>query len=242
MKKFIKKIVYLLGFKMERINREFPFRNLLDPVGVEILGERAFQDSCQEISGLTLLDTSRLANLWLLCRLSNPSGNILEIGSYKGGAALHLSNSSPQRKIVVCDSFVGFDTIDPVLDNNFNRTMFKNTVKKDVEMLFVAHNRSFEVIDGFFPESCQNREIGPISFVHLDADTYKSTRESLFYLRNLMITRSLIVLDDYLRKADGVIKAVTEFTAEYNDWHCFPLFPGQGLLVHRSWFDGREHS
>jgi hypothetical protein len=215
---------------------DFPVLRPLDTNGVEILADEAFQHSCREVDGLTLLDTPRLANLWMLCQQTNPAGHILEVGSYKGGGALHLSNACPQRKTVVCDSFHGFETLDPQLDTSFTADQFKDTSPQAVEALFRSRKREFAVIPGFFPQSCANIDLGPISFVHLDVDTYKSTREALQFLAGRMIARSLIVLDDYNRRAHGVDEAVREFTTHDRSWLALPLFPGQGLLIHQSWF------
>ena len=220
------------------MNSNFPVLKPIDPHGVDILANSAFQTSCLEIAQLTLLDTERLANLWQLCRLSNPDGNILEVGAYKGGGALHLSNCCPERKVIVCDSFDGFETLDPELDTNFSATMFKDNNRETVEKLFLKRLRKAEVIAGFFPASLKGKNIGPVSFVHLDVDIYKPTLESLYYIsEELAIKNSIIVLDDYLRNAKGVDQAVREFTQYKRDWVCFPLFPGQGLLLHSSWFD-----
>lgn len=208
----------------------------LDANGVEILADAEFQRSCRAIDGLTLLDTPRLANLWNLCRLANPAGHIVEIGSYKGGGALHLSNSCPERKIIVCDSFQGFECLDARLDRNFAADQFKDTHQEDVEKLFRDRGRDFQVIAGFFPQSCIDVPLGPISFVHLDADTYKSTLESLEFLAGSLIERSLVVLDDFFRKAEGVNEAVQQFTARNRSWVALPIFPSQGLMIHRSWF------
>jgi hypothetical protein len=232
---------YPEDINLKRLTRFNPFSisvPLIDPNEVEILQDISFQESLKEVAGLTLLDVCRLANLWQLCRLSNPKGNILEIGTYKGGAALHLSNSCPQRKIIICDSFQGFESIDSKLDYQFQLTMFKDVSKERVESLFRTRQCNYEVIEGFFPQSCADREIKPVSFIHLDVDTYKSTIESLHYIETASITieKSIIILDDFCRNTEGVNKAVSEFTSTYKRWVSFPIFPGQGLLLHRSWF------
>jgi len=228
-----------LGYVRQKLFGSFPGYPIIKPTdtcGVEVLGDHAFQESCREVASLTLLDTPRLANLWQLCRMTNPGGNIIEIGSFKGGGALHLSNSCPERTVIVCDSFEGFDRLDPKLDKNFDAKMFRKTSQERVEELFRSRGRKYRVVAGFFPQSCAGVELGSISFVHLDADLYKSTIESLEYLDKRMVNRSLLVLDDYFRRADGVNQAVGEFTARHKSWTAFPLFPGQGLLIHRSWF------
>lgn len=219
-----------------RLDGGYPVLRPLDTNGVEILADPDFQRSCREIAGLTLLDTPRLANLWSLCRLSNPAGHIVEIGSYKGGGALHLSNSCPQRKVIICDSFRGFERLDPRLDRNFDASQFKDTSQEDVAALFRNRGRDFAIVAGFFPHSCRDIPLGPISFVHLDADTYKSTLESLEFLTSSLIERSIIILDDYLRRAEGVDKAVGEFTGHNPAWIALPIFPSQGLMIHQSWF------
>lgn len=208
-----------------------------DPSNVEILGDPAFQASVREVSSLTLLDTARLANLWALCRATDPRGNILEIGCYRGGGALHLSNACPNRKVIACDSFKGFETLHPNLDRSFDRDMFLRTSKASVEALFSSRGRTSEVLEGFFPASAAGRDLRPVSFVHLDVDIYKATIDSLRYLEEerILTERPLIVLDDFHRKAEGVDQAVREFTARHQHWACFPLFPGQGLLLHANW-------
>lgn len=215
----------------------YPVLKPIDSNRVEILADPVFQASCREVDRLTLLDTPRLANLWSLCRMTNPSGHIIEVGSYKGGGALHLSNSAPDRKVVICDSFQGFAELNAELDHAFGLDQFKETSHNQIDTLFRSRNRPYEIIAGFFPDSCKDRDLEGISFAHLDADTYKSTLESLHFLADKFLDRSLIVLDDYFREADGVNKAVLEFTANNKSWVTFPIFPAQGLMIHKSWFD-----
>lgn len=240
-RKALEKVAYHLGFQVTRVHRRYPVRKAIDPICVAVLADPDFRQSCEVVATSTLLDTSRLANLWQLCRMTNPAGSIIEIGTYKGGGALHLSNSAPARKIVICDSFAGFANVDPLLDSNFHSGMFKDTGIETVTRLFRNTGRNFEIIPGFFPDSCSGRDVGRFSFAHLDVDVYKSTIESLHFLRNKMMERSLIILDDYHRQCEGVDRAVREFTATAPEWQAFPLFPGQGLLVHQSWFEHRPN-
>jgi hypothetical protein len=227
-----------LGYHLRKVPGEFPIIKPIDPFGVEILGDRVFQASVREVADLTLLDTGRLANLWGLCRMTDPGGNILEIGSFRGGGALHLSNSCPARKVIACDSFRSFETVHPTLDKSFNQQMFTGTSKERVATLFISKKRNCEVIDGFFPASCAGKTLAPVSFVHLDVDVYKATLESLNYLEHerILLERSFIVLDDYDRQAKGVNQAVAEFIAAHGRWLAIPLFPAQCLLLTAAWF------
>lgn len=228
-----------LGFRFSRIQGDYPIRKPIDPADLEILGDPRFQASVNETADLTLLDTPRLANLWTLCRMTDPEGSILEVGSYRGGGALHLSNSCPNRKIIVCDSFTGFRTLHSEHDHRFTDDMFKDTSRQEVEQLFSSRGRKYEVVQGFFPASCAGRQLPPVSFVHLDVDVYEATRDALLFLQSILMKRGLIVLDDYNRHADGVNKAVAEFLSAQPGWWAFPLFPGQCLLLNREWFSWR---
>lgn len=227
-----------LGCRLAAVRGDYPITKPIDPANVEVLGDRSFQASVKEVANLTLLDTARLANLWSLCRRTDPKGNILEVGAYKGGGALHLSNCCPERKIIVCDSFSGFEVLNANLDHSFEDHMFKDIKRDKVDTLFKSRGRPYELIAGFFPASCKGHSLAPVSFVHLDVDVYKATIESLLYLEreHILMDKTLMVLDDYDRKADGVNQAVSEFTKAYEKWLAVPLFPGQCLLLSRNWF------
>jgi hypothetical protein len=233
-----------LAFRIGKIEGDYPIRKPIDPTDLEVLASSEFQKSVAEVGDLTLLDTARLANLWNLCRLTDPKGCILEVGTYRGGGALHLSNSCPDREILVFDSFAGFDTLHANLDRRFRDDMFKDTSKKAVERLFTSKNRTCTVVEGFFPDSCAERSLPPVSFVHLDVDLYKATLDSLNFLtgKSILLSKSLIVLDDYNRHAEGVNQAVAEFTSVNPEWVAFPLFPGQCLLLGRGWFAVKGNS
>jgi hypothetical protein len=209
-----------------------------DTSHVEVLMDSEFQRSVGEVGNHTLLDTARLANLWQLCRLSNPKGAIVEVGSYKGGSALHLSNSCPSRRIFVCDTFDGFGElpIDSEYDRLFSRERFRDTVFTSVQSLWSTKDRDVTWVKGYFPQSATDVNMSDISFAHLDVDLYQSTVDALEFLNSRFIEKSIIVLDDYMRSADGVMKAVWQFQAAHPEWVSFPIYPAQGLFLHKSWF------
>jgi hypothetical protein len=238
----VKKLALVaLGWRKRAVAAgKFPIAKPLDRVNIEILADPDFQRSVNEVEGLTLLDTARLANLWQLCRATDLTGAMLEVGSFRGGGALHLSNCCPTRTIIACDSFQSFEVIDPMLDLNFKKGEFADTQYERVSALFSSRNRPGKVFAGFFPASVSGSKLPMISFVHLDVDIYKATRESLVFLfqRGMLMDRSLIVLDDFRRSAKGVDQAVAETIEEHPDWICIPIFPGQGLMLRKSYFMG----
>lgn len=206
---------------------------------IDVLADPDFQASVDMVAPHTLLRTAQLANLWQLCSMSNPAGNIIDIGVFRGGSSLHLMNCGVSRRVFVCDTFESFADIplDEKLDGRFAREQFSETSRAGVEATLAAHGSNFEIIEGRFPASDIDGKVRDVSFLHLDVDIYRSAIDSLQYLRSRFVERSIIVLDDYFRSADGMIKAVAEFTAEAPEWRAFPIYPGQGIMLHRSWFD-----
>jgi O-methyltransferase len=247
LKSFIRNLLYeRAGIELIRVpkDRKHLIKLRTDPRYLDILEDPAFQRSIDEVRAYTLLDTARLANLWELCRLSNPAGSILEAGVYRGGGSLHLHNAAPDRKIFLCDTFEGF--VDVALDDRLDArfrpsdpavTPWGHTSVEDVRWLLNRKTDNFQLIQGVFPASDVNHDVDGVSFVHLDFDVYSSMAATLDYLSSRLIERSIIVVDDYFRKAEGVVKAVREYTASSRDWMVLPVYPGQGVMLHRSWFD-----
>ncbi len=228
-----------LGYHIERVEtrNRFPVLRPIDVNGVEVLGDEIFQSSCRALGNRTLLDTPRLANLWMLCRMTDPAGAMAEIGTYKGGGARHLANCCPGRSIIVCDPFSseGFENLDPAVDTRFEYGSFSDSSEASVAELLKGSN--FRIIRGYFPESAKGADLPPLSFVHLDVDVYKATKAALLFLlsESRLKPRSLIVLDDFNRGALGVNKAVDEVVREVQGTLAFPLFPGQALIVPKTW-------
>ncbi len=214
----------------------YPMIKPIDTNCLEILADVAFQQSCHMVRNITLLDTPRLANLWALCKLTDPNGGMLEVGTYLGGGALHLSNCCPDRKIIVCDPFdeENFEKINPHFDKLFHKGMFSSPGMERISLIF--QDRNAELIKGYFPDSIRSKELPKISFVHLDVDVYQATRDSLFFLlsQQFLCKKSLIVLDDYNR-GTGVNQAVSEVLEVVKGTMAFPMFPGQALIIPATW-------
>lgn len=233
----VNRALHRLGLELLVTEPQWPVRFGIDPVGVELLADPEFQASVGECRRYTLLDTARLANLWMLSRMSNPAGGVIEVGAYRGGGALHLSNAVPDRMVTVCDTFSGFARYDPTVDSNFRSDAFRDASAAGVDQLFSPKGRAYRILVGEFPASVGDQPLGPLSFAHVDVDIYSATLETLRYLSTQMIDRSLIVVDDRHRRAEGADAAVEQFLAEDRRWLELPMFPAQGVLVDRHWLD-----
>jgi O-methyltransferase len=203
----------------------------IDTLHVEVLVDEEFRASVAEIAGRTLLDAARLANLWCLARQAGP-GVYLEIGSYRGGGALHICNAVRSRnpQFYSFDPFEegGFRSIRE--DEGFTKDQFTETSHRDVVKLLSRYANA-TVIRGYFPEAAQSLSLQGISFCHLDVDVYQATLDSLNFLAPRLGPKSFIVIDDMNRKVSGVNLAVKDFLAEHPSFLLIPMFPSQGVLL-----------
>ncbi|MGB7547412.1 MAG: class I SAM-dependent methyltransferase [Terracidiphilus sp.] len=205
---------------------------------VDILFDPKFRSSVAQVKDFTCLDIARLANLWTLVRMAGP-GVFLEIGSYKGGTALHICNAmeDPDALFYCFDPFEtgGFERIGDC-DQAFKPTDFMDTQYAAVVKLLSSKPRA-KAVQGFFPAAAEDFDLRNIAFCHLDVDTYEATRNSLEYLAPRMAPRGLIVLDDVdHRETPGVRKAMTEFVAARPSFLAIPMFPVQAVLVSKTYW------
>lgn len=226
-----------MGYTLSPISLEFPLHPAISGQDLLILKDPEFRKSIAAVEKHTLLDVARLANLWNLARLTGP-GKMLEIGSFRGGGALHISNACPAREMFVFDSFEGFRDLKAGLDDIFGADWFKDTSVEVVRALFKPYHRKVTVVKGFFPDSAANLDLSGVSFCHLDVDVYEATRDSLRFLRTRLTPKSLIVLDDFQRGAHGLDNAVKEFVSEHREFSFFPMFPGQAVLFSTTLWNG----
>jgi hypothetical protein len=226
-----------LGYELSVVDDRYPLYPAIDANRVEVLADRDFRQSVACSEKHTLLDVARLANLWNLARMTGP-GSLMEVGSYLGGGALHISNACPDRPMYVFDTFSSFRSLDDELDGSFFQGQFSDTSVSYVERLFSSHNRGAEIISGYFHESAAGLDLKDVAFCHLDVDAYEATLGSLDFLADRLSRQSLIVLDDYRRTAAGVDRAVDEFLIGHPRFRCLPMFPGQGLLFSVDLWEG----
>ena len=230
---------FVLGAVRRRYDVLLNRRRLLEPPivtnNVEILFDEEFRRSVVQVKKHTLLDVARLANLWSLAQLAGP-GVFLEVGSYRGGSALHICNAIDVRgaRFYCFDPFEkgGFEKITK-LDKLFEANDFRDTPYEAVaKLLSGKHNAT--VVQGFFPAAAEGLDLTDIAFCHLDVDVYEATKSSLEYLAVHLAPRSMIVLDDVNRKVEGVDAAISEFLADHPSFLFVPLFPSQGLILSKA--------
>ena len=176
----------------------------------------------------TLVADTRLASLYDLatqvCRSGVP-GNFVECGTYRGGTSALLAQVLRQqgkgRKLFAFDTFEGMPkSTDFDKHNNMSAERTGCVPGKWKSSLgnFNALLRHFKVSNlvvptkGLFRDTLPKMKatIGPIAFLHADADFYESTLDIFNNLYAKIVPGGIIQVDDY-GWWDGCRKAIHEF-------------------------------
>ncbi len=158
----------------------------------------------------SLLSTDRIESISnLLQKVNNLEGNIAEVGCYKGGIGHYLNLHSNGKKVYLFDTFEGIpmqSEIDPHPVGDFNHVTFEEVQEHFSDSLNVL------VTKGVFPNSAKGviKNEDKFCFVHLDADQYESTRNSLRFFYPKMVKGGIIVFDDW-GWLKGVDQAINDF-------------------------------
>jgi hypothetical protein len=192
------------------------------------------QKAIQLISGLTEfhrygvskpIELRRYAGFTSLLLLTNDiEGDIVECGVGRGKSLFYIGYLTyilkSKKRIFGFDSFEGFP--EPTEEDN----SFRNPQKGDwsfanIELvknrfyfadLAEFYESNVFLVKGFFSDTIQENLPEVISFLHLDADLYQSTKDVIenAYLR--LSKGAYVVFDEYDEpKWPGVKKAVDEF-------------------------------
>jgi len=145
----------------------------------------------------------KIINKFLSVAEKTPKGCFVEVGVYKGGAAIKISElaEKQKRKVFLYDTFTGIpykDAIDQHKIGDFSDTSYEE-VKEAIPYA--------KVIQGIFPQSAV--DMGKVAFVHVDCDQYRAIKETVQYLSPLMVKGGVMWFDDYGCLA-GATQAVEE--------------------------------
>jgi O-methyltransferase len=162
-------------------------------------------------------DKNRFYSLWLqLERIKRQeiSGNLAELGVYKGHTAKLIHHACPDRTLYLFDSFEGLPK--QVIREDCDGTVrpqtvhFENTSPAGV-INYIDGNEQVLVREGVFPETANGLENESFALVHLDADLYQSTLDGLQFFYPRLTPGGCIIVHDYNHNWEGVTKAVDEF-------------------------------
>jgi hypothetical protein len=139
-------------------------------------------------------------------------GLFLELGVWNGYSITHLAKKKPSVQ------FFGFDSFEGLAEDWSGTPAVKGTFSLGGNLPKVPSN--VELIAGWFedtlPRFTESRN-GPLAFLHLDADTYESTRFALEVFASWIVEGTILVFDEhhgYPNWRNGEFKAWNEFVKE----------------------------
>lgn len=136
-----------------------------------------------------------------------PPGCFVEFGVYQGGTAYHLAKIARQqgRPLYLYDTFTGIPCkadIDSHRIGDFSDTTLSQVQAAIPDAIYCV---------GMFPDTLV--DMGPIAFLHVDADQYQSVKDAIRLFVPHMVQGASIVFDDYKCLA-GADQAIAEWEAE----------------------------
>ena len=174
----------------------------------------------------SLLGNLRKEKLSIYANLSNYlSGNIAEVGVFKGGSAEIIAKTKQEsKKLFLFDTFEGLPEVDKK-DNFCKKGDFSNTSYESVKKNFECYKNVY-VYKGVFPkQNSEHVDKETFSLVHIDVDIYQSYKDCLEFFYPRMVHGGIIVLDDYDHEhCKGAKLATDEFLQGKNEkliWHMF---------------------
>jgi O-methyltransferase len=194
-----------------------------------------FNLSYDLISNHTLNPKSRLYTLYDMSkRYLKPDTSFIEVGCWKGGATglVILSNKNKNIDYYACDTFSGVvNTSDK--DSFFKGKEYDDTNINNINEIEGIVGEKIQTVQGIFPNSMKEVKLDkPISFAHIDVDTYISAKESLEFISANTIQGALVILDDFGGWfTDGVTKLGNELKSDKR-YFVAPNHLGQ-LLIYK---------
>lgn len=143
---------------------------------------------------MLLSDYEALKIYELVKKITKLTGDIAEVGAYKGGSAKLICYARENdRPVHLFDTFEGL----PGFSEEDTKVFGKMLASFEEVKKYLKDEKNVYIYKGLFPETS-----GPIvnkrfSFVHLDADLYKSTLNSLDFFYPRMVCGGIILSHDY---------------------------------------------
>ena len=238
-----KRLAYISSFLFKLFQINLRYKENRKDYGIEIFEyfylpwktDKEFNLNYELISNHTLNPKSRLYTLHDMSkRYLVPDTSFIEVGCWKGGATglVMLSNKEKNIDFYACDTFSG------VVNTSSKDSFFKGkeyddtNIKNIIEVEDIVGDK-INTVQGVFPDSMSKVKLKkPISFAHIDVDTYLSAKESLEFITKNAIKGALIILDDFGGWfTDGVTKFGNELKSDKR-YFVVPNHLGQ-LLIYK---------
>lgn len=182
------------------------------------------------------LDFVRYTTLELCCneiKANGVSGNLAELGVYKGEFAKRINQLFPEKKLYLFDTFKGFDVKDVNTEKQSNYSSgeqdFSDT---SVELVLnkMKYRENCIIKKGFFPDSALDVN-DTFCFVSIDADLYEPILSGLNFFYPKLESKGYIFIHDFNNDLyKGAKKAVVEF-CNNNNINYLPIPDSGGTAI-----------
>lgn len=189
----------------------------------------------RSIASNTLVDRARCYSLYLLAQQARKvSGDVLEVGSWRGGTGALLAQVLRDREVFLADTFAGV-----VKSADWEHYVDATHADTSAELVadFVAGLglTNVELLTGIFPEETGQLVAGRSwAMVYLDLDVYQSTKDAFEFVWDDVAVGGVVAFDDYgmTSACAGIAKFVHEVKDDPDKLFIQNL-NGQAYLVKR---------
>lgn len=175
-----------------------------------------FMSLMEQIRNHTLVVEVRCFMLYQFTKqVAGLSGDAAEVGVYKGGTAKLLAKqfSSQGKRIYLFDTFSGTPEVNPAIDKV--KTGLHSDTSLEGVRDFLRDCDNVDFFPGFFPDTASGLEDRVFSFVHVDANLYRSVWDSYEFFYPRMVPGGVMINDDYaFLCCPGAKQATDEFFAD----------------------------
>lgn len=190
-----------------------------------------FNKLMEEIRGYTVVSKM---NCFMLYQFSKQvaalSGDVAEVGVYKGGTSRLLAKTTEATNRVVhsFDTFSGLPQPDPGKDLHHEGQF--NVSLENVKT-YLSDCKNVRLYPGFFPDTADGISKLLFSLVHIDVDIYQSVMDSCIFFYPRLEKSGIMVFDDYgFLSCPGAKMAVDEFFDDKPEVPCY-LYGGQAIVI-----------
>jgi O-methyltransferase len=169
----------------------------------------------------------------VLRTLHEVEGDMAECGVYNGATAYFMALANEEagrnRNIFLFDSFQGLSP--PIAEDGSYWRAGDLACPEKVPQRNLSGFRNINFLQGWIPTRFQEVADRTFCFIHVDVDLYEPTRKSLEFFFPRLISRGILVCDDYgFESCPGARRAMDEFFADKPD-QIVHLPTGQGLVI-----------
>jgi O-methyltransferase len=199
--------------------------------------DESFRKVHHRILGYTTIDIYRCYELWhLVGQVAHLSGDILEVGAWRGGSGCLLAARAGQlglpASVFLCDTFKGVVKAGRH-DNRYRGGEHADSTSEIVTKLaYELELTNVVVLEGVFPEETGQRIEGHrFRLCHIDVDVYQSARHIMDWVWPRMPLGGLVVFDDFgFPNTQGIRRLVEELKPE-RGFCCVQNLNGHALVV-----------